>query len=240
MSPLEGPIAVLGDESLAAEIRSHISDRLTRYGEAALEEEPSIIVAVGAPALATALSSGLSVPFVPVDIPEYTGVSRGEVPGLVEQAVAGEATVRSHRVFEVSTGDVLIPALFDVTLMTAEPARISEYRIAAGPDHQSITTVRSDGVVIASSLGSAGYAHRVGGPIVHETVDAAAVVPVAPFSVERPAYVVSLPVSVTIERDEGAVALYVDGRRLERVTRDQPVTVSDRGTAPVVEPEEKT
>ncbi|ADB59984.1 sugar kinase-like protein [Haloterrigena turkmenica DSM 5511] len=116
-------------------------------------------------------------------------------------------------------------ALFDVTLVTDEPARISEYGVASRGD--SVATFRADGVVVATAAGSHGYAGAVDAPHLSRAVDAVAVAPVAPFVTDTRRWV--LPddrLELTVERDEGPIALVADGRRVTSVGVDARIAVS--------------
>nr|WP_231736957.1 hypothetical protein [Halobacterium sp. CBA1126] len=95
-------------------------------------------------------------------------------------------------------------------VVTDEPARISEYAVETRG--RSVDEVRADGVVVATPAGSHGYAADAGGPLLSADADALAVVPVAPFRVERVQWVVDAPAAVTVVREEADVALFVDGR----------------------------
>ncbi|WP_126663084.1 NAD(+)/NADH kinase [Haloterrigena salifodinae] len=116
-------------------------------------------------------------------------------------------------------------ALFDVTLVTDEPARISEYGVASRGD--SVARFRADGVVVATAAGSDGYAGAVDAPHLSTAVDAVAVAPVAPFVTDTRRWV--LPddrLELTVERDEGPIALVADGRRVTSVGVDARIAVS--------------
>ncbi|WP_339104368.1 NAD(+)/NADH kinase [Haloterrigena salinisoli] len=116
-------------------------------------------------------------------------------------------------------------ALFDVALVTDEPARISEYGVSSRGD--SIATFRADGVVVATAAGSHGYAGTVDAPHLSEAVGAVAVAPVAPFVTDTRRWV--LPddrLELTVERDEGPIALVADGRRVTSVGVDARISVS--------------
>ena len=116
-------------------------------------------------------------------------------------------------------------ALFDITLVTDEPARISEYGVASRGD--SVATFRADGVVVATAAGSHGYAGAVDAPSLSTAVDAVAVAPVAPFVTDTRRWV--LPddqLTLTVERDEGPIALVADGRRVTSVGVDARIDVS--------------
>jgi len=115
------------------------------------------------------------------------------------------------------------PALLDVSLVTAEAARISEYGVRASG--RRLGAFRADGVVVATPLGAAGYAHAVGGPFVAPGAGLA-VVPVAQFATDRSAWVLDPPVACTVVRDEAPVSLAVDGTTVGEVSVGDAVGVA--------------
>jgi len=143
-----------------------------------------------------------------------TGLRRVEHPVL---AVSGAST---HR------------AALDVALVTDEPARISEYAIDR-PD--GCASIRADGVVVATPLGSDGYAAAVGGPRLAPGAGVA-VVPIAPFSTQKRVWVATTRVTVSLERDVESVSLIVDGARTEAVTPATPIEITVDERVPLLVP----
>jgi NAD+ kinase len=128
-----------------------------------------------------------------------------------------------------NNGDERVYALADVTLVTAEPARISEYTIASSDER--VTSVRADGVVVATPAGSYGYAHDAGGPRIAPETGVGAVVPIAPFSITGDHWVLSLSdIRLTVERDDAPVDLFVDGRRVGTVSPEDTVSLTPVST----------
>lgn len=203
----------------------------------------SLLVLSDREALCTAIDTELDTPLLPVGVPESGGVGTDDMERAIELALTGEGRLTQEPVLRVTQSSEVVTALYDVTVMTGEPARISEYavsRTGASGEVDPITHVRSDGVVVATPLGSRGYAKRVGGPPLGTEVDGVAVVPVSPFAVGRDAHVVAPPVQISVERDEGSVELFADGRLITQVDRSLPVSVSSTGTVPLVSVDEKT
>ena len=119
-------------------------------------------------------------------------------------------------------------------LVTAEPARISEYSVH-GPDRE-VARFRADGCVVATQLGSYGYVGAAGGPSLAPTAGVAAVAPVAPFAIDTDRWVLPFPLLMRGERDEASVALLTDGRRAGTVPAGEPVRVRRDGSIPLVDP----
>lgn len=244
MHPRDGPVGVLGGQT----VQTAVDDAATPYGQdtitgsvsSVLNRDVSLIVVSDLSALSALLSAEPECPIFPVGVPETAEFRPAELETTVQQILGGEVEIREHRILQAETSQRSVAALYEFSLMTAEPARISEYAVTAGADAHEVTHVRADGIVVATPLGSAGYARRVGGPTVRDGVDGVVVVPVSPFSVGREAHLVSPPVSLSVERDEGEVELFADSRLLGTVARSDPVSITAAGTVPVVSVDEKT
>jgi NAD+ kinase len=245
-------------------------DSVTGSPADVLAADPDVVVATGAEAALAVAKAAPATPVLAVDAgPELCSVPRDRLPDALPGLLEGAWTGIEHALLEVSAGDRTIPALLDVTLVTVEPARISEYRVTTGGDGATGTTAaapsptdvdegesesgsgnengsrnesgdsggtrvgrfRADGVVAATPAGSQGYARSAGGPVLDPATDAAVVVPIAPFSITQARWVVGYPLSLTVVRDEGAVALYVDGEDAGIVETNASVTVALAGTA---------
>lgn len=200
--------------------------------ESVLEAGPAFAVAVGEGALLALVRAGVSIPVLPVDCgPGVESVDRaGDAVRIV---LAEGADLRSHTTLSVDVdGRADERALFDATLVTEEPARISEYGVRS--DDREIARFRADGVAVATAAGSAGYANAAGGPILSPAVDAVAVVPVAPFVTETDRWILPEDVALSVERDEGDVILVVDDRPVETISTDDTVSIAADGSIDVL------
>ncbi|WP_254767523.1 NAD(+)/NADH kinase [Salinilacihabitans rarus] len=198
-----------------------------------LAADPTAIVAVGESALSALADADPDAPVLPVD----AGAGLGSVPPeraatAVDAALAGEAVERRRPVLGVEASDGRDAggrALFDVSLFTDEPARISEYAVYSRGER--VAQFRADGVVVATPAGTHGYAGAANAPQVAPTVEAVAVVPVAPFVTRTRRWV--LPdddLALSVERDEGDVALAADGRVLETLAPKTRVSIAASGS----------
>ncbi|WP_424014590.1 ATP-NAD kinase [Halorubrum xinjiangense] len=232
-------LAVLGDGDPAAAIRSAADGAGARLVDRA---EADAVVAVGDAALreamrAAATDDGRSGPILPVgdgrhavgpDLAADRIADADDWLGGSARAVDGFSRV-AHPVLAVDGvgGGRRRFAAADVAFVTAAPARISEYGIAfTGGESVS---VRADGAVVATPLGSDGYAAAAGGPVVSPG-GGLSVVPVSPFTTRPDTWVVSGGVRVTVEREAEPVALVVDGDRRGTVEPHRAVSVEIAST----------
>lgn len=203
-------VGVVGDEAVA--------DRLSDAGHEVItgtvDDIPATdrLVAVGRSAVRAAGRAEND----PVVLPVETGRGIRSVPReAVVAAVDGIAGARieHHPLLDVRVGgQSTATALWDVTAVTEEAARISEYTVSTATE--TVAQFRADGVTVATAAGSTGYTRRVNGPVLAPTPDMGVVAPIAPFTTDPDHWVLGLsPLSVTVERDEATVALYADGDR---------------------------
>ncbi|EMA39857.1 NAD(+)/NADH kinase [Halobiforma nitratireducens] len=146
--------------------------------------------------------------------------------------IEGEGRVRERTVLEVDVPEGEPAAAFDVTLVTDEPARISEYGVHTDESRhrRGVDSFRADGVVVATAAGSRGYASALEGPLLSPAIDGVVVAPIGPFSTDTSRWVLSPPVSLSVERDEGSVTVVADGRSVGTVSADDVITVAAGGT----------
>ena len=102
-------------------------------------------------------------------------------------------------------------ALNDVTLNRGSSGRLIEYEIEV--DGQYVYCQRSDGVVVATPTGSTAYALSAGGPILHPSLSAVAIVPICPHTLtDRPIVINSAAhIRILLNSGEGSV-VHVDGQ----------------------------
>lgn len=210
-------------------VRQAIRDvgALVASGDAAsvLAADPDVTVVLGEAAAVAVARHRPTVPILPVAA--GTGL-RPISPTAVGDALARYAgddwQTIDHPLVSVTVdgrnggadgdgGKKNATALLDACLVTAEPARISEYTVAVEGRH--VATVRADGVVAATPAGTRGYARSIGSPVVPPGPEVLSVAPIAPFQTDPETWV--LPddqVTVTVERDETPVAVLADDRRV--------------------------
>jgi NAD+ kinase len=232
MEPSERRVAVVGDPE-ASGLRDALASLPYRAAERAAADA---IVAVGDDALREVLVEAPDAPVIPVGSRRLAVGADGaerRVRTLLDAVIDGDERGAdplpdglqrtTHPILGVDAGSgEPRRAALDVALVTAEPARISEFAIdfVGGSD----AAFRADGVVVATPLGSDGYANAAGGPVV-EPGGGLSVASIAPFSTRTDAWVAAEGLSISVEREAESVALVVDGREREAVTPHRPVAI---------------
>lgn len=211
--------AALAEDLAAAGLDTRVDDGIT-------SSDVDVIVAVGEDAIADVVASEAGTPILPVAAGRgIRAVPRGAIDRIPAALAAGDWEVERHQPFSVAVDDDRVgTAVFDVTLLTADAARISEYVVRRDGDR--LDGARADGVVIATPAGSTDYARRVEAPVL-EPGTGIAVAWIAPFRTDPNRWVVApASLSIQIERDETAVDLLVDGRVARTVGPDDVVSVT--------------
>lgn len=188
------------------------------------DPEFDFVVAGGESALLDLVREMLAVPVLPV------GVDSG-VPSVPEdqlesglESLAREAfEVQDVPTIDVTLGQRSFRALMDVMAITAEPARISEYRTTTSPTGTVVDQVRADGITVSGPGGTPGYGTAAGGPILGPAVRGVAVVPVGQFRTEQPHWVLNPPFEIEVVREEVPVSLVVDDRSVDAVPAHEPI-----------------
>ncbi|MFB6253706.1 MAG: hypothetical protein ABEI06_03770 [Halobacteriaceae archaeon] len=178
-----------------------------------------------------------SIPVLPLETEFAWGISRSELENICESLIQYNWRTLSQSVIKIVHENDVWKAFGSITVITYEPARISEYSVhttSATFERIKVSQFRSDGIVIATPAGSNLYNHAAGGPILDPTSEVVAVTPIAPFTVNPVQWALTPPLSITIERDEGDVALYTDGNQRSLLTSGQPIRFEQTKTIPIV------
>jgi len=216
-----------GDEGLRERLESVVD-----VVERADAEDPTLVVTVGEEPLSAAAARGEQRPVLPVGLDAAWSPSREALPELLASLADRSVPTVEARPLVVSADGTQSTAVFDTTLVTSEPARISEYAVSvAGRQHAAF---RADGVVIASPLGSHGYNRAAGGPQLGFGTGLA-VVPIAPFAMIADTWVVEPPLSVSVER-ETAVSVFADTAQVATGQSELTVDIETGPPLAVVDP----
>jgi NAD+ kinase len=173
-----------------------------------LPREVDLVVVLGGDG--TLLSMATRIALAGRDIP-ILGVNFGslgfltetridELYAALESVTAGTAAFDERALLDaqlVRRGSIMDArvVLNDVVFTKAALSRIIELSVAVGGG--PVTTVKADGLIIASATGSTAYNLAAGGPIVHPRVEAIVLTPIAPHTLtHRP---IVIPSTETIE-----------------------------------------
>lgn len=220
-------VGIVGDERLRTVVE-------TAGGQPVETTETSIdtadfLVAVGESALVDLVRENPDRPVLPVgEIEGFRSVPFEHAGKAIERLLDAEPRTQSYPIIAATGSFEPILTLFDVGLVAAEPARISEFAVHSGS--KTIAQFRADGVVASTPAGSSGYNKNAGGPIIELGTGVASVVPIAPFATAVGHWILPIDsVRLSVERDETPVDLLADGRRERTLTAGESVTLSRVG-----------
>ncbi|MCY3845197.1 MAG: NAD(+)/NADH kinase [Acidobacteria bacterium] len=133
-----------------------------------------------------------------------TEITRGELDAALDAAVSGRSGVDERQMLRTrvlrggrAAADRLV--LNDVVIGRSSRSSIIELSIFLGG--QLITRSRADGLIVATPTGSTAYNLAAGGPIVHPTVDALVLTPIAPHTLTNRPIVLANTAPVRIRPD---------------------------------------
>ena len=138
-------------------------------------------------AMAKAIAeSGRDIPILAVNFGSLgflTEITRPEIFTALEAAINGQATHDLRMMLRATaTRKGQLPlahmALNDVVFTRTALSRMIELSVSVGD--QFVTAVKADGLIVATPTGSTAYNLAAGGPIVHPSMDALVLTPIAP------------------------------------------------------------
>ena len=130
-----------------------------------------------------------------------TEITRPEMHDALASVFAGTASLDERRMLRarvVRGGTEIVDrtVLNDVVVGKSARSNIIDVSISVG-DH-FVTSSRADGVIVATPTGSTAYNLAAGGPIVHPTVDAVVITPIAPHTLTNRPIVLGDTASIAI------------------------------------------
>jgi len=151
-----------------------------------------------------------------------TEVSPEKSLEAVEKYLKGNYTIERCSKIASFIGDERLPdALNEVFITSRRLAKLLHVRIKK--DGVIVTDCRADGVIIASQVGSTGYAFSAGGPILDPDLDAFVLTPVCPITFIRP-MVFSSSSEVTLELLKPKTAtVVIDGDYQREIDEKTPL-----------------
>ena len=149
--------------------------------------------------------AGVDVPVLGVNFGSLgflTEVTLDEIRPALEATIAGTARIDTRLMLGARVtrdGHVLVNhvVLNDVVVTRGPLSPIIELSVSVGTEF--VTRVRADGLIVASPTGSTAYNLAAGGPIVHPSVDALVMTPIAPHTLTNRPVVIPTTTEVIIE-----------------------------------------
>lgn len=140
-------------------------------------------------AMAKAIAeSGHDIPILAVNFGSLgflTEITRPEIYDTLDTVISGKATYDLRMMLNAVANRAGEPlssqmALNDVVFSRTALSRMIELDVSVGD--QFVTSVKADGLIVATPTGSTAYNLSAGGPIVHPSMDALVLTPIAPHT----------------------------------------------------------
>ena len=222
-------VGVVGADEGTVDSLDDAVDAAVRHTDPGGAETFDVVIAMGESAILSLVRSGRTGSILPVDVGSgIEDVATADLEDAVADLVQGDCYSVDRPLLSVAVADETYDALMDVMAVTTEPARISEFAVATKTrgSSRAVDTVRADGVVVATSAGTPGYATAAGGPVLEPESSGVSVVPIGPFRIEQTHWVLELPASLTVAREDAPVSLLIDDEDVGAVPAHEPIELS--------------
>ena len=172
-----------------------------------------------------------------------TDITLSEMYPLLEEILRGNYTIRRRMLLKTtitrkSGTQKTFQALNDVVINKGALARIIDIKASISGEY--LTTYRSDGLIVATPVGSTGYSLSAGGPIVCPGVNGIIITPICPHTLtNRPILIKEDDaVTLTLLSKEDEVIVTVDGQVGHPIGYEDTVEISksDNAIAMIVPP----
>ncbi len=230
-------LVIRDDKPQAHALASRFADLLTDRGVATDTGSVEAVVAIGGDGTvleAAALALEFAIPVCGINVGRVgylAEFAESEIVDLADAIGSDSFATMSHSTVTVSTPLRSASAVNDVVIEKVISQRIIE--VAVSINERPLATYRTDGMIVATPVGSTAYSLSAGGPIVDPSLDALIMTPVAPHSLLTRAIVLAPDAVVTLTvRGDRPARINVDGRELCTVAPDEPITIR-RGEATV-------
>jgi len=169
-------LVVRNDKPQAHAIANRFGDLLADRDLTTDAGEPDAVVAVGGDGTmleAASIALDLDVPVCGINVGRVgylAEFAQSEMEDLADAIASDAFAIMRHSTVSVSTGKESASGINDVVVEKVTGQRIIE--VAVEVNHRPLATYRTDGMIIATPLGSTAYSLSAGGPIVDPTLDA--------------------------------------------------------------------
>jgi NAD+ kinase len=216
----------------------------TRWRTASRDELAGLVdVVIAFGGDGTFLDAASAVAHSPADVPVLgvnlghlgflTEVNRAELSDALDALLAGRTRTEERMMLagRVERGSAVLAshlALNDVVVTRGPLSRMIAIDVAV--DGQFVCHVKADGLILATATGSTAYNLSAGGPIVHPSVDAVVLTPIAPHTLTNRPLVLPATAMVTLrpspETRPSDVVVTFDGQYGVALTPHDAVTIT--------------
>jgi len=178
--------------------------------------------------------AGLDIPLLAVNFGSLgflTEITRPELYGSLDAVLNGRAShdqrMMLRAVATQAGGTSTHLALNDVVFTRTALSRMIDLEVSVGD--QFVTSVKADGLIVASPTGSTAYNLAAGGPIIHPAMDALVLTPIAPHTLTNRPIVIPAEREVRVKStgaNAGNVYVTIDGQTGFEMQEGDEVAIS--------------
>ena len=204
-----------------------------------ISDEADLVLVLGGDGTLLAVAdiigqSGRDVPILGVNFGSLgflTEITRPELFGALDAAVRGEVEHDERMMLCGRTHASSRVALNDIVFTRTALSRMIDLDVTVGD--QFVTSVRSDGLIIATPTGSTAYNLSAGGPVVHPAMDAIVLTPIAPHTLTHRPIVIPAEREIRVRAASGndGAEIYItfDGQHGFGLREGEEVSVTRAG-----------
>ena len=108
----------------------------------------------------------------------YLVTSSDNLDNILKSWIAEDYEVVNRKAI-IQNNELKLPAFNEVVIIKNSPTRILDLEIST---YGQKVKLRSDGLILSTSLGSTAYNYSAGGPIIQNNLDVISITPISPFS----------------------------------------------------------
>jgi NAD+ kinase len=157
-----------------------------------------------------------------------TEITRPELFTALDAIYRGAVDHDERMMIRGHTRDVTRVALNDIVFTRTALSRMIDLDVTVGD--QYVTSVRSDGLIVATPTGSTAYNLSAGGPVVHPAMNAIVLTPIAPHTLTHRPIVIPAEREVRVRAASGnaAAEIYItfDGQHGFGLQEGEEVTIT--------------
>ncbi len=184
--------------------------RVATASRADLPRQVDVVIAFGGDgtlldAAGAVAHAGANVPLLGVNLGHLgflTEVGRDELVTALETVAAGRTSIEARLLLRgrIERGGAIAAehlALNDIVVTRGALSRMIAIDVRVGD--QVVCHVKADGLIVATATGSTAYNLSAGGPVVHPSVDAVVLTPIAPHTLTYRPIVLAADSAITLQ-----------------------------------------
>ena len=140
----------------------------------------------------------------------------------LQKVIKGDMNNFKTRVPIIQNNQEGEPAFNEIVIIKNSPTRMLDIKIET---YDQEVTLRADGVIISTSMGSTAYNYSAGGPIVHASIDSLIITPISPFT-KFPRSIVldkNSEIKITVLKNQD-FSVQFDGIELQQCNKNKDLT----------------